>query len=411
MNPTSTRLLMRVGALIGAVVLSASAPLGAQTPEGTVITNTATVTWTDANGNPYTPVSGSVNVTVGFAAGVDVTAAAATANPASPSSADTLTFTVQNAGNGVDSVTISETISVPGVIAVTGYRFNSTTYATLGALNTALAGTAIAQGATITIEVVYDVASGQGGVATVFTLTAASRRTPATSDADATTVTPGETYAVAVTPDGGQALQQLPSNGTNFSFTFTVENGGNGPEDFDLLASSPGSAVITIVSVNGVAGDSTRITNLGAGATQTIAVVYSVANVVAGSTDTLYLRARSVASPATLDDGFADLTVVLPALAITKQVYRDDQSTLIGAGTVVPGEYLQYRITVTNSGSAAAASVHVDDLLPAQLTYVSASGDAAGWSFGNTGNDVDADLAGTLASGASRYFWIRAQVN
>src|SRR5438093_5125086 len=43
----------------------------AQTPEGTVITNTATATYTDANNNPYSAVSGSVSVTVGFKAGVD----------------------------------------------------------------------------------------------------------------------------------------------------------------------------------------------------------------------------------------------------------------------------------------------------------------------------------------------------
>ena len=42
----------------------------AQTPEGTVITNTATATYTDANNNPYAAVSGSVSVTVGFKAGV-----------------------------------------------------------------------------------------------------------------------------------------------------------------------------------------------------------------------------------------------------------------------------------------------------------------------------------------------------
>lgn len=411
MNSKSLNRIARLVALTAAVLVLAASPASAQTPEGTVITNVATVSWTDANSNSYTPVSGSVNVTVGFAAGVDVIAGAASVNPASPSTADTLTFTVANIGNGTDSVTISESVSVSGVITVTGYRVGATTYGSLAALNTALAGTAIAQGGTITVKVVYDVPSAQGGVSTVYTMTAASRRTPATTDAGATTITPGESFAVAVTPDGSQALQRLPSNGTNYSVTFAVQNNGNGPEDFDLLASSPGSAVITIVSVNGVAGDSTRISNLAAGASQSIAVVYSVANVAAGSTDTLYLRARSVASPATLDDGYADLTVIRPALAISKQAYRDDQSTLIGAGTVVPGEFIQYRVTVTNSGSAAAASVHVDDLLPGELTFASASGDAAGWTFNNSGNDVNADLSGTLAVGASRYFWIRAQVN
>ena len=401
----------RTLALTGLAAALAVTAASAQTPEGTVITNTATVNWTDANANTYTPVSGSVSVTVAFQAGIDVIAAAATVTPASPSTADTISFNVQNIGNGTDSVTIAESISVGGVITVTGYRFGVTTHPTLAALNSALAGTAMAQSATITIKVVYDVASGQGGLPTVYTMTAASRRTPATSDFDATTITPAETIAVAVTPDGGQNVQQLPSNGTNYTFTFTVQNNGNGPEDFDLLGSSPGSVVITIVSVNGVAGDSTRISALAAAASQTIDVVYSVADVAAGSTDTLNLRARSVTNNTIFDDGFADLTVIRPSLTITKQAYRDDQVTLVGAGTVVPAEFIQYRIEVSNSGDADASSVHVDDLLPSEVTFDSAAGDAAGWTFANVGNDVDADLSGTLAPAASRFFWIRVQIN
>ena len=100
---------------------------------------------------------------------------------------------------------------------MTGYRYSGTTYASLAALNAALAGASIAQAGTITIKVVYDVASNKGGVNTVYTLTAASRRTPATSGNAASSITPSQTYAVAVTPDGGQNVQRLPGN--NYSFT------------------------------------------------------------------------------------------------------------------------------------------------------------------------------------------------
>src|SRR5437879_9307381 len=153
----------------------------AQTPEGTVITNTATATYTDANSNPYTAVSGSVSVTVRFKAGVSVTANTPTPSSASPSTADTMTLTVMNAGNGTDSMTFSENISVAGVITVTGCRYGATTYGTLAALNTALSSVGIAQGGSITLKIVYNVASGQGGVSTVYTLTANSRRAPAPS--------------------------------------------------------------------------------------------------------------------------------------------------------------------------------------------------------------------------------------
>jgi hypothetical protein len=56
--------------------------------------------------------------------------------------------------------------------------------------------------------------------------------------------------------------------------------------------------------------------------------------------------------------------------------------------------------------------VHVDDLLPTELTFLSLANDgSAGWTLANTGNDVDADLTVALGAGATRYFWIQARVN
>ena len=142
--------------LIAMALLAVATEARAQTPEGTVITNTATATYTDANGNAYAPVTGSVSVTVGFKAGVTVTANTPSPAAASPSTADTMTFTVSNIGNGTDSMSIADAISVPGVITVTGYRFGATTYGTLAALNGALASAAIAQGGSIVIKVVFN---------------------------------------------------------------------------------------------------------------------------------------------------------------------------------------------------------------------------------------------------------------
>jgi uncharacterized repeat protein (TIGR01451 family) len=403
-------LLKRAGTFVltAAALTMLTGTAVAQTPEGTVITNVATVTYTDANSNAYAPVSGSVSVTVGFTAGVSVAANTPTPTPASPSTANQLTFTVTNAGNGTDSVTISQNISVAGVITVTGYAIGATPYATLAALNLALSGTAVAQAGTVQIKVNYDVVTGKGGVNTIYTLTATSRRTPAATANGQSSITPAQSYAVATTPDGAQNLQRLP--GTNYSFTFTVQNNGNGSDQFDLLGTSPGSVVISIVSVNGVAGDSTRVT-LAAAATQTYAVVYNVATVAAGSTDTLYLRARSVGQPATLNDGFADLTVVKPNLTLTKQAFRDDGVTAV-VGTVLPGEFIRYRVTITNNGSTGATTVSVADALPAELTY--ASGTGSDWSFGVVGQNVTATYTatgGVLAASASSSFVLRVSIN
>src|SRR6266571_350803 len=307
-------------AFIAMALLAVATEARAQTPEGTVITNTATATYTDANGNSYTPVTGSVSVTVGFQAGVTVTANTPSPTPASPSTGDTLNYSVANSGNGTDSVLISENISVAGVITVTGYRYSSTTYPSLALLNAALAATAVTQGGSITIKVVYDVASNKGGVNTVYTLAA--------------------------------------------------------------------------------------------GASQSIAVVYNVANVAAGSTDTLDLNGRSVGQPSTADQGFLDLTVVKPNLTLTKAAYLDDGVTL-ASGTVVPGQIIRYRMTVTNAGSTSASSVQVTDALPAQVTYVSTSS-STGWSVSVSGQNVTASYTGTggvLAASASATFELRVSIN
>jgi uncharacterized repeat protein (TIGR01451 family) len=397
-------------ALASILTLAAAPALKAQspTPEGTVITNTATVSFTDANGNTYSAVNASVSVTVGFVAGVDV-AGAASATPASPSSNNTLTFTIQNIGNGTDHVQVAEAISVGSVITVTSYVFNATSYATLAALNTALSAAAITQGSTFTVQVKYDVAANKGGVATNYTLTGTSVRDNTVTDNQVTTITPAQTYAVAVTPDGGQNLQKLPSNGTNYTFTFTVTNNGNGSDNFNLVASNTGSA-ITVVSVNGVAGTSTSVV-IAAATAMNVDVVYSVGNVAAGTTDNLKLQATSVGDNTKTDGGTADLTVIRPAITVGKAAYRDDQVTLLGpTDKVLPNEAIQYKVSVTNSGTTAAASVAIADNLPAELTFLSSTGDLAGWTIGNVGNNVSASLTGTLASGATRYIWIRARV-
>ena len=310
-----------------------------QTAEGVVIANTATVSFDDGNGNSYGGVFATANVTVGHAAGIDVAADQATATPLVNSTGNTMEFYVTNAGNGVDSVSVAENISDGSVLTVTQFTYNATTYANIGLLNTALADSAIVAGGSVTIEVEYSIADDTGGELSTYTLTGTSRRDGGVRDNDFTDVTPALTGTVAVTPDGGLTLRHLPSNGTNYTFVVTVTNNQTGADDFDLLVTSPGSSVITTVSVNAIGGDSTRV-NIGAGAAPTFNVVYSVAG-VATNTDTLYVEARSVTTPATTDSGFADITVIEADLSIAKVAYRDNQSTLIGSNLVLPNEFNQ----------------------------------------------------------------------
>jgi uncharacterized repeat protein (TIGR01451 family) len=399
---------VRAAALVVMFTAVAVATSHAQTPEGTVITNTATVSWTDANGNAYAPVAGSVNVTVGFQAGIDVVAGG-DVTPASPSSGNSISFTVNNIGNGDDNVTVDTTFTTAGVVTVTGWQLDGTPYGDLPALNAALAGATIAAGNNVLIEMVFDVNAGQGGQSVDYTLTATSVRTPATDDSDVVNIAPPAVYAASVTPDGSQNLLHLPTNGTNESFTFRVTNTGNITEDFDLTASNPGTA-ITVISVNGNPGTTDQI-NLAPAAFLDIVVEYQVGDVPVGTADTLVLAASPVSAPVN-DDGFADMTVIRPVLTITKAAYRSDQSTVINPGdTVLPSETIWYLVTVTNNGTTDADVVHVDDLLPGEVTLQSTAANVGVWTITTAGNDVDADLTGTLAPTNSVSFWIEVQIN
>ncbi len=81
--------------------------------------------------------------------------------------------------------------------------------------------------------------------------------------------------AVSVTPDGGQSLSHLPSNGTPYSATFTVTNTGNGASTYGLKALGGAAGAVSIVSVDGVAGDTANV-SVAAGASRSVVVEYVV---------------------------------------------------------------------------------------------------------------------------------------
>lgn len=410
MRSLLTRLAPVAFATLAAFALPAAAHAQTSpTPEGTTITNTATATYTDANSNSYSSVSASASVVVGFAAGVDATSATSV-TPASPSTADTLPVTLKNIGNGTDTAVVA--VTAANGLTITGYVLNGTTYASVAALNTALGTTSIPAGGSVLVKVVYNVAAGQGGATLPITVTQSSKRTPATTDPTTTNVQPPVSTSLSVTPKSATPLDRLPSNGTQYTQTFTVTNGGNASDSYSLLGAA--NADLTIVSVNGTAGTSGGSISVAAGASQTVNVVYTVnAASTAGALDSLKLTATSAANNTTTDRGFVIVRTVKAAITVTKQAFRDDQTTAINASTdrVLPNDYIQYKITVTNAaGAAAAQTVRVSDPLPAAVTYDSSTPDAAGWTLAQASGTVTGDLAGTLAAGASRYFWIRVKV-
>jgi uncharacterized repeat protein (TIGR01451 family) len=223
-------------------------------------------------------------------------------------------------------------------------------------------------------------------------------------------VTPPTAGSVAVTPDGA-TVDRLPSNGTQYSQVFRVTNTGNSGDTFALSASS--GAILSIVSVDGVAGSTGSASLAPAGFTD-VTVVYTVANnAAAGATASLSLGATSGNNSARTGGASATITVVKALLAMTKEAYKLDQTTLItGAMKVLPGDTIQYKIAITNNGTAASQTISISDPLPSQVTFLSTTEDVAGdWTFPvMVGTTVVAKLNGTLAPGATRFVWVTVRV-
>jgi hypothetical protein len=309
-------------ALLAALALAPFAfvsPAAAQmTPEGTKISNVATVDYEDENGLEYPTVADTVEVTVGFLPVVDVTGPG-TLTPASPSTGQYATFTLANNGNGNDTLQVTSATGASG-LSISGYRYNATSYASLAALNTALAGVQVPVGGTISVTVVYTVDDDQGGATLGITLVAHSKRVPAENDSDDATIQPPTSNSVSVTPDN-QAITRFP--GTH-SETFTVTNTGNNGDTF-TLSTSPGSGVsVTSVSGTGLSGGEVT---LAAGASVTVTVAYTIDFTLApGAATSLVLTATSGDDTSVDDTGDYDITITRPSVAMSKSAHVDGRA-------------------------------------------------------------------------------------
>ena len=413
--------MARALALAGLTVAIAAAPATAQTPEGTTIRNIATTTFTDANGNSYATVADTVDITMGFVVGLSLTPDGGSASPASPSTGNALALTVENIGNGVDTVSVAESITGDvTVISVDSLMWNATKYASIAALNTALATYELTAGATTVITAYYTVPSGKGGLSANYQLTATSVRDGGESNPGDYDITAGETFGVTVIEQGSgndsTTANLLPGNSQ--TAVFTVTNDGNGPEDFRLETSQNLGAVITVVSITGTNVtqgsnlDSAGVSALGVGASVNVTVTFNVDNLAAGTVDSLFFLATAVGGANPNDESAYIVTIVKPSLTITKQAFTNSGLSSAVSGPVLPGVSIWYKITISNSsGTASAVTIDLDDTLPSQVTYVTHGDDTNPlWTIAETAGHIDATLS-SLAAGASAYFWIEVTIN
>lgn len=437
-HSSRTRVLKALALATFAVAFGWVTPASAQHPtantwtaEGTEIKNKASASFTDARGNAYTDVeSNEVVVTVGFRGSIAVLAGAATMDVSQGTTANTASFTVTNYGNGADSVKFAFTNS-------NGTTFTNATlcvpdgadadtdpdcYASVADLRAA--NLSIAAGASLVVTVTFDVEAGSGGETGTLTLAGSSGRDATnTADSDLTDLSvalvdaPGGDDIVTVTAGGPASVVPTNYNGTTrlyYDATFTVDNGLAGGAPFDLSAGITGDADITIIRLTLCSDKATAITSttIAFGGSASICVLYNVDNAAtAADAASITLTATAQADAGVTDNDAFDVAVVKAAITLTKKAFLDDGTTEITTEEPLPGDFIIYEITVKNEGGAEATTVSITDVLPGEVTFVSATGDAAGWTIDDSAAPTITGTLATLAASDERFFRIRVQIN
>jgi len=220
-----------------------------QTPAGTTISNTATASYTDSNGNALTATSNTVSTVVQNAP--TLTATNGGNQNVAPNTNATDTFTLTNTGNNAGDFQISSPTLSGGSSSLTSYTVtlptgstyngsNSTTngatapttpqtFTSLAALNTFLGSVNVPSQSAATVAVNYAV--GNTAAATTITDTlpatityAAAGTAPAATSAT-TTSTETDTVQNDARLDIRKTSSQNPTTG-NITYTVAVNNGG-----------------------------------------------------------------------------------------------------------------------------------------------------------------------------------------
>jgi uncharacterized repeat protein (TIGR01451 family) len=368
------------------------------------VTNTATV----ASSTTFDPDSAdnSSSVTSGVTfPPTDLTIAKSHSGNFTQGQSGTYTVTVTNSGGVASSgtVTVTDTLPAgltPGTATGTGWTCN-----TAGQTVTCTRATALAGGASypaISIPVTVAPNSALSVTNTVSVSGGNDSNNGNNSASDPTTINGVPDLTVAKSHSGNF------TRGATGSYSITVSNAGGAATSGTVTVSDTLPTGLTYSSATGTgwtcgaAGQvvtCTRATALAAGASYP--VITLVVNVLqtAGASVTNTASVSGGGQTNTANDSASDPTNVVSSadLSLSKTVNNPNP---------IQGQNVTFTVTLTNAGPSNATNVAVTDLLPAGLTFVSATPSAGSYA---TGTGVW--TVASLASGASATLQLVALVS
>ena len=319
---------------------------------------------------------------------------AKTVSNATPIVGSTITFTITLTNTGPDAATgvqVNDLLPA-GLTFVSGTPSQGTYLSGTGMWTV---GT-VTTGAPPTLAIVATV-TGSGAVTNTATISNSDQFDPNTANNSASaTVSPQASGSAADLALAKTVSNATPNVGSAVTFTITLTNIGpataTGVAVTDLLP-----AGLTFVSANPSQGTYTPATGLWTvgtvttGVPQTLAIVATVVSPNALS-NTVTITASGQVDPVA-GNNTATVTVTPPQANLSL-------SKTVSNATPTVGSNITFFITLTNIGPATATGVAVTDLLPAGLTFVSATpsqgsyASATGvWSVGTITTAVPQTLA------------------
>ncbi|MFQ5909327.1 MAG: hypothetical protein ACE5IJ_01230, partial [Thermoplasmata archaeon] len=358
----------------------------AGTPDETVLTNTATLNYDDANGNPYPEMSDSASTTV--TAPIMTLSKAADVQYADPGDSITYTITYHNGGTGIATdVTVVDRIP------------SQTTFQSAspspddedGDVLTWFVGTVDPEsGGAITVTVAVD----------AYTPDEAVLNNTVTLDYDDANGNPYDqlsdyalvTVTAPVMTVSKVANVQYADPGDTIMYTITYTNSGTGyatnvviedtiPPETTFQDSNP--------AYTSKSGD-TYIWEIGTVAPATTGYIYINVTVDPGTPDETVLT-NSVTlnyddnngNDQPEEEDSVDVIVTAPIMTVSK---------VADVTTADPGDLINYTISYENTGTGDATNVTIADTIPGETTFVdsnpdytSQSGDVFTWEIGDVG--------------------------
>ncbi|SDE61004.1 isopeptide-forming domain-containing fimbrial protein [Auraticoccus monumenti] len=378
--------------------------VGTISPEATgTVDNTATATSTTPDGDVADNSDTQVTTLTG-SADVSVTK---TADPATLVAGQSATFTITVANDGPSTARqVVLTDAVDPALGLTGVSGPADACTTVEGLVSCALGDLPADGTPVVVDVTVDVPTDYAAATFSNTATVSSTTTdPVPADNSFTVAGPVATSAdlsLVKTVDRGTLSPGEPA-----TFTLTVDNAGPSVARA-VTVTDPVDPALEVTAVTGAdcsTSDTGVVTcDLGDVAPDAPPVVITIAvDVPPGYATDTFSNSATVTSP-TPDPLTGDNTGTVSGPAAPLADLTVTNTPVSGAA--VPGTEATWEVVVTNDGPALARGVTLQQLLPAGVTLVSATGD-----------DVECDTGtgactlGDLAPGATRTLTVVAAVD